>query len=103
MQNFSLTAPKELALRVLFAPVVDIRLTGVWWGDAAEFKGVMAPLLKSLPGATVTSNNQTWVKVLQSLANGQSLQQPLSGYDKHETLVRLIPQSKFPQTNIHEG
>ncbi|KAI5800412.1 hypothetical protein DFH27DRAFT_81646 [Peziza echinospora] len=103
VQNFSLTAPKELALRVLFAPAVDIRLTGVWWGDAAEFKSVMAPLLKSLPGAKVTSNNQTWVKVLQSLANGASLQQPLSGYDKHETLYQksLSTTSTHPLTSKH--
>lgn len=80
------TAPKELALR-LWTILDTFEVTGVYWGTRANFELVIAPLVAAWPSqATVSIEEYPWLDMLTSLANGESLPQPLE-YTKHETFV----------------
>lgn len=89
LQSYSqTTAPKELALRLWTLNDV-FEVTGVYWGTRADFDVVIAPLLAQWPSqTTVIFEEHGWLDMLVSLANGESLPQPLS-YTKHETFVRI--------------
>lgn len=89
LQTYSqTTAPKELSLR-LWTLTDVFEVTGVYWGTRADFDIVIAPLLAQWPSqTTVVFEEHPWLDMLSSLANGESLPQPLS-YTKHETFVRI--------------
>lgn len=82
------TAPKELALRLWTLNDV-FEVTGVYWGTRADFDIVIAPLLAQWPSQTTgVFEEHPWLDMLSSLANGETLAQPLA-YTKHETFVRI--------------
>lgn len=82
------TAPKELALRLWTLNDV-FEVTGVYWGTRADFDTVIAPLLAQWPSQTTgVFEEHPWLDMLSSLANGETLAQPLA-YTKHETFVRM--------------
>lgn len=89
LQTYSqTTAPKELSLR-LWTLTDVFEVTGVYWGTRADFDIVIAPLLAQWPSqTTAVFEEHPWLDMLVSLANGDSLPQPLS-YTKHETFVRI--------------
>lgn len=87
LQEYAQTiAPKELALRLWTLNDV-FEVTGVYWGTKSDFDTVIAPLLAKWPSkTTVVIEEHGWLDMLQSLASGDTLPQPLD-YTKHETFV----------------
>merc|ERR1711939_445660 len=72
-------APAELGLFYTIGPGLSLDITGVFYGPAADFDGVMAPLVNQFktlaPGATYSStiDNYTYYESAVALANGQPL------------------------------
>ena len=61
-------------------------VSGTYFGSLSDFQSKIAPeLLRGLPTPTSSSvRSLSWLDSLTALANGQPLQQPLSGYDQHD-------------------
>ena len=94
IQSYTQTAPNELTLGLYMESGV-FSLSGLYWGSVSDFNIVIAPLLASLPGSSLTNViTVDWVESLQHLAGSGPVQQPLSGYDLHDNLVSFL--SSFP-------
>lgn len=93
-QTFGQKAPNKLGYGILFSPGGAMTVRGVYYGTRAAFDGLIAPLLTDLKAAhggqnpAATIKTLGWLDSLEDLA-GEPLPQPLKGYDKHDTFVRL--------------
>ena len=90
MQKYGATlAAPEMSLRIFFN--YDYYLvSGVYWGDREGYKEAIAPLLELLPKTNrqviMDGEEKDWLTTLDELdAGGFGLEQPLDGYDTHET------------------
>ncbi|KAL8711846.1 MAG: hypothetical protein Q9220_003790 [cf. Caloplaca sp. 1 TL-2023] len=73
-------------------------ISGTYFGTLADFNNRIKPeLLRGLPSPTSSSaTSMTWIQSLTALANGQSLQQPTTGYNQHDDFFAkslVVPQS----------
>ncbi|KAL8950178.1 MAG: hypothetical protein Q9222_003771 [Ikaeria aurantiellina] len=61
-------------------------ISGTYFGSLTDFNNKIKPeLLRGLPTPTSSSaTSMTWIQSLTALANGQSLQQPTTGYNQHD-------------------
>lgn len=99
MQSYALTAPPELALRLLTAPSESVRrllgidlpggailISGAYWGTKSEFDKVIAPLVGMLPnGTTVDTVQGAYLDTLLGVSGETTLKVPLEGYSAHDT------------------
>ncbi|KAI5787329.1 hypothetical protein EDC01DRAFT_722736 [Geopyxis carbonaria] len=87
LQNWALAhAPPELAVRMLVVPprVDAFIVSGAYWGPAAAFDTLIAPLLALWPKDTVARSAELpYLAALRSFTNGEALPQPVD-YDRHD-------------------
>jgi hypothetical protein len=103
IQSYTQTAPNELTLGLYMESGV-FSLSGLYWGSVSDFNIVIAPLLASLPGSSLTNViTVDWVESLQHLAGSGPVQQPLSGYDLHDNLFAksLVTTASEPLTSAN--
>jgi FAD/FMN-containing dehydrogenase len=90
------SAPKELGYGILMFPGNQFVVRGVYYGSESAFNTVIASFLTKINsatgGITPSTNVQVldWITSLTTLA-GSSLTTPVTGYNSHDTFVRLPP------------
>jgi hypothetical protein len=99
LQNFALTS-QYLTPNLTFGMYTDsggsFSISGLCLEcDESEFSTTVFPsMLSGFPATDISAQKVGWIEALTALANGDPLQQPLRGYNKHDTFYAKSVVSK---------
>lgn len=90
LQDFALNSPdmdRNITLEIYFNIFGQFEIRGWYFGDQSKFSQHIFPaMLKGLPAAVNTTvESLPWMKALESIAEGEPLVEPLTGYNNHQT------------------